>query len=153
YAGGDIKVALAFLAAIIDERALMIHGFPTSLTERLLFVQGLMAMLPPYARGEVTFSTRVDPPSIAYPHIVFHEDLIETPRYLANYHQEEIPDLSSKFPNGKLPGYSGYLLTLWEANTEHFLSAIDSMQNVAPQLLNAHQLGEGLATIAERHLL
>jgi hypothetical protein len=153
FADGDIKIALSLLAATLDERALMVHGFPPNLTERLLFVQGLMAMLPPYARGNITFSTRVDPPSIAYPHIVFHEDLIETPRYLANYHLEATPDLSSKFPNGKLPGYSGYLLTLWESNIQHFLSAIDSMKNIVPNALNSRNLGQALNTIAERHLL
>jgi hypothetical protein len=153
YAGGDIKIALALLASILDERALMVHGFPANLTERLLFVQGLMTMLPPYARGEVTFSTRVDPPSIAYPHIIFHEDLIETPRYVANFHTEAIPDLTSKFADGKLPGYSGYLLTLWQSDVEQFLSAIDSMKNITPHLLNNGHLGTGLEMIAERHML
>ncbi len=153
YAGGDINIALALLGAILDERALMVYGFAPTLMERLLFVQGLLALLPPYARAEVTFSTRVGPPSIAYPHIIFIEDLIETPRYVANYAADNIPDLNSKFPEGTLPAYCNYLLSLWDGDVTHFLRTIDSMNNVAPHLLNGHHLGTALDAIAERHLL
>lgn len=152
-AGGDIKIALAFLGAILDERALMIFGFPTNLMERLQFIQGLMAMLPPYARADVTFSTRVGPPSIAYPHIIFIEDLIETPRYVANFAVDPLPDLTKKFPDGQLPPYCRYLSSIWDGDVSRFLSTIDSMRNVAQHQLNEHQLGAALEDITERHLL
>ncbi|MFN8375420.1 MAG: hypothetical protein U0694_21400 [Anaerolineae bacterium] len=153
YAGGDIKKAVYLLAAMLDERALMIYGFAPNLTERLLFVQGLLALLPSYARAEVTFSTRVGPPSIAYPHLIFIEDLIETPRHIANYATDEAPDLSGRFQTGNLPAYCEHLLRFWDGNSAHLLSAIDAMPSAEPKLLHEHRLSEALNVMVERHKL
>jgi hypothetical protein len=150
YAGGDIERALALLAAIVDERALLVYGFAPSLAERLLFVQGLLALLPPPARADITFSTCVGPASLAYPHIIFIENLIETPRHVANYALDAAPDLRGKFPADTLPKYCVYLRTQWEGDIARFLNSIDAIET---PLLNEQHLGEALNTTAERYLL
>ncbi|NWF67884.1 MAG: hypothetical protein HXY40_02245 [Chloroflexi bacterium] len=153
YAGGDIGFALALLGAVIDDRALMVEGFTADLTQRLLFVQGLLALLPAFMRGHITFSTSVGPPSIAYPHIVFIETPQETPRYIARYHPNQHPQLIGKFPGGKLPAYSDYLLRLWQDDVAQFLEAIDSLRYAAPDSWKGQHLSQTLETMIAREIL
>jgi hypothetical protein len=57
YGKGDLSPLLIMLSAALSEQELLITRFPGTSAERLLLVQGLLMLLPVFARLEMTFTT------------------------------------------------------------------------------------------------
>jgi hypothetical protein len=57
YGQGELTLLLAMLSAALSEHGLRIRGFPGTSADRLLLVQGLLLLLPVFARLEMTFTT------------------------------------------------------------------------------------------------
>ncbi len=139
YNDGDVDRVFKLLAALLDERSLLIRGFSADVQDRLHFVQGLMMLLPSPARTEVTFATNVTTVANAQGMIVFSDDDAET---------ERLTDESLN--NLELPPYVGRLAALWDGNLQTFVGQLRTMELIAVHLMNDKSLMEGLGAVAER---
>jgi hypothetical protein len=72
--GNQISVIEPLLAAIVQGVQLIIQGAPPDLGQRVAFVQGLLALLPPSARFGVTFTTHSLPSTEIDTQIRFYSD-------------------------------------------------------------------------------
>lgn len=71
YAGGDPQRVLTLLDAALDERLLLVNDYAGDAYARAAWVQGLMALLPPAARPELTFATHTHLPTTSTARIIF----------------------------------------------------------------------------------
>ncbi len=69
-----LDVIEALLAAIIQGVQIVVKGAPTDINERISFVEGLLALLPPPARFGVTFATHTLPSTRVDAQIRFFSD-------------------------------------------------------------------------------
>jgi DNA-binding transcriptional ArsR family regulator len=69
-----IPLLQSLLSAIVETTPLVIQGAPADLDERVLFIQGLLALLPPSARFGVTFTTHSLPTTTVDAQIRFYSD-------------------------------------------------------------------------------
>ncbi len=57
YGKGDLRPLLVMLSAALSDRQILITGMPGGTADRLLLMQGLLMLLPVFARLEMTFTT------------------------------------------------------------------------------------------------
>lgn len=141
--GGEFEHALRLLGAALDDRHLLISGFPEETHARIALVQGLMALLPAQARAELTFATHIEEgkPSSAW--VVFADQAVGT-RWHANLEKGQYPDdqvLTS------LP-YIQLLRDLWQGDVDDLIERLIAVEPIADVLLTGQDLVEGLNQLA-----
>ena len=136
---------MGWLGATLQERGLMIVDYPPSASERLAFIQGLMALLPASARPDLTFSTQRHEKIMTRARMVFAGRGITTGRWVIDWAARAAPgdEVYSQ-------SYVKRLLELWDGDVPALLRAIDQMDAFAVTHTE-RSLQSSLAVAAERH--
>ena len=79
FADNGIERLLSILGAVIDERQLLIGGFPLDFRARLAFISGIQALLPGRLPAGITFASRTPDHCYSRPKIVFVDNADERP--------------------------------------------------------------------------
>lgn len=82
YTRDRLEVIESLLAAIVQGIQVVVTGAPIALTERVMFVQGLLALLPPSVRFGVTFATHAAGNVHPNAQICFWDDIVQSPESL-----------------------------------------------------------------------
>ena len=156
YGTGIVAALLRLLGAALNKKRLLIRGFPGGTEARVLLVQGLMALLPPPTRLDLTFATHVTDLAAATTRIIFSEASDETSRWIADFGTE------SSVPDDKtLPGddvlaspYVAILAAGWKGeDVSTILEPLEAMLPLVQRLTEEKPLSERLTAVAERYQL
>lgn len=145
YAGGDFLTALSLLGAALDERGLLLAGWPGGWDSRLRLAQGLMALLPAPARAELTFTTHAASAAAPAPRLAFGAAPAATPRRVAALPAAVLDDHTLLSP------YITLLADMWTGDAEAYMTALEEMDSVAELLLpGSADLNQWLIKVAGR---
>lgn len=145
YASGDFLTALSLLGAALDERGLLVAGWPGGWRGRLRLAQGLMALLPALARAELTFSTDAANVSAPAPRVIFAAAAGDTPRRVAGLPAAVLDDDTLLAP------YITLLADMWTGDPESYLTALEELDSAAEHLLSGGvHFAQGLVKVAGR---
>ncbi len=126
------------LAAIIQGSTLVIQGAPASLDDRVMFIQGLLALLPGSARFGVTFTTHSQPSSEVDVQIQFYsDDVPPAESTVFNWGTSKVGGVEVK------DAYSRYVMSQLRLDTELVIQQNMAMASIAGWRLNQ---GDSLAT-------
>ncbi len=146
YAEGDFLTALSLLGAALDERGVLLLGWPADWRERLRLAQGLMALLPAPARAELTFATHAANPAAPAPRLVF----AGAPAPGGQRRTAALPAAVLDEATLLSP-YTTLLADLWAGDAEAFMAALAEIDAAAELLLpGGADLNHGLVKVAER---
>ena len=147
--GADMPGMIQILAAALDERKLALQGYSPALDDRLELAQGLLLLLPPAARGELTFATAASASRSDAPRIIFAhpEDVVDNKRIVL-----DVSSLDGDLPDNA-PGYAQMLASLWKGDARVFIEDLRAMEQFAPALYAGKPFIEGLNALASRQAL
>ncbi|MDQ7024890.1 MAG: hypothetical protein Q9P44_04955 [Anaerolineae bacterium] len=143
-ADGDIQRLLALLGAALDG-SVIICGFPSENTQRLILIRGLALLLPKIARSHLTFSSNDSLLDGRLPRIVFSdvEGVSNTRRFDWNHSDIDASLLDN--------AYIAHLQSLWNDDIQAFVTAIKSLSALATTIMPGYLLMDGLQAVTERH--
>ena len=142
YAGGSMALVLQLLAAALDERHLLIQGFPGDTRARVTFVQGLMTLLPAHTRAELTFATRVSSGDSPNAMIIFADETLDTRRFIVDFPAGSPVDDAEDRP-ADIP-YVAMLRDLWQGDEADFMRALADLEPLATTILPGKDMLDGL---------
>ncbi|MBN2471280.1 MAG: hypothetical protein JXN59_11190 [Anaerolineae bacterium] len=136
-ANDDFKVVESVLAALIQGRQIAIVHAPLALADRLVFIQGLLTLLPVPARYGVTYTTYADRQTAGVTQIVFMAGDL-APAGAVVY------DWAARQFSGALPeeGYSRFILQQLRLDPNVAIQQVTALTRTAAWRLKQ---GEGLA--------
>lgn len=146
--GGSAAMERLFtlLDAVIDERRLLVRGAAGDLQSRLDLVQGVMLLIPPPLRSEITFSTYSPQPDKARARFVFADTDATSERWVVDLADDaggDVPESS----------YGALLRSMWHGDLKAFIAELRALELMAATRLSGEGLAEGLALVAERQTL
>ncbi|MGB1285474.1 MAG: hypothetical protein ACPG7F_02980 [Aggregatilineales bacterium] len=144
-AGGEKTLVLAWLAAALSSKRVLVR--PTTLDKSLSLVEGLMMLLPPGFRSQLTFSTYNPAISVRYPAILFSPAEDDGTRWRITSTTDIDPILLEQ-------PFIAHLATLWQSNILDFVASLRDLDRLAekllPQMPDADTLTQ-LNAITARH--
>ncbi|MBZ0296682.1 MAG: hypothetical protein K8L99_29240 [Anaerolineae bacterium] len=140
YAQGDSKKVLALLDAALDERLLLVDDFEGDYQARTAWIQGLMALLPPPARADLTFATHVTLPYPLPVRVIFTPETKPSGRWTT----------SEDLPTGLTSPYVRLLDEIWQSDSESLLHRLREAEPLAEAILPGMELNEGLNKYTEQ---
>jgi hypothetical protein len=144
--GNQTSVIEPLLAAIVQGVQLIIQGAPPDLGQRVAFVQGLLALLPPSARFGVTFTTHSLPSTEIDTQIRFYSDDVPP-------QETVIFNWASRRVTGKEldDDYSRFVISQLRLDTELVIERNMAMTSIAGWRLNrGDKLVEALGYASQR---
>lgn len=140
---GQFDHLLAVLGAALSPRGVVIRGFAPDMPSRLQLVQGLMHLLPPYARPNLSFATAVQKTASDTVRVVFSEHVSLGERFIVDLAEQEYPlDEALDTP------YIQHLRGLWTGDEAALSEAISAMNPLAEVFLNNADFNDGLEVLA-----
>ena len=141
---GDFKVLLTLLGALIDQRQLLISGFPTDFSRRLAFISSLQAMLPGKLAARITFASNSLNKSRRKPHIAFGDGDDESDAWIFDWSEPHTISEALEHP------YIDVLRLLWAGELSALAADIQRM--ALPDLADGKpgDLADDLRILAER---
>jgi hypothetical protein len=138
------KILEALLTTIVQGKRLLVTHAPTSLEERLLFIKGLLVLLPPSARYGVTFNTH-NPTAEGDAQIVFTESAQSGSNTIYDWERQDITtDLTAD-------SYSRFVISQLRLDAERVIQYNSSMTEIAGwRLSQGERLADALAYAAKR---
>lgn len=149
-AGGFERV-LRLLAAALNERGVILYGYPEDSARRVRFVQGLMALLPASLRPDFTFSTNRHEAMPTQARIVFAVRGVVSSRWPVDWEENALPAMSDVESPAAL--YLDVLQGAWQGDIPALLRVVDAMNAVSVALPPDRALNVRLAAAAERYSL
>lgn len=140
--------AFSLLSAALHERGLLIYGYPSDGEARVRMVQGLLALLPPRTRPDLTFSTNRHERTSTHARVVFAQRSVSSGRWIADWETQTFP------PDEAITSlYVRRLMALWNGDVDALLAHVDDMDSIAATVAVDKSLQTTLTAIAERHAL
>jgi hypothetical protein len=145
---GGMETLIFLLSAALSKRKLLIQGYQDDLATRLDLVQGIILLLPPVARTNMTFSTHAADSQDPTARIIFADDVDDSERIIVNIAEGKFPQID----NLRTP-YIESLYAMWNNDTKIFIEDLRAMERLASVLMADKPLLDGLNAIAERQTL
>lgn len=145
YGQGHIAPVLRLLAAALDSRQLLICAPNLSTSQRILLVEGLMALLPACARPDLTFATHLNTAQDSPARVIFASADLDTGRWMVDASIPAVLDQSLM----EQP-YIAMLHQLWQEDSEAFMRALAALEPLAEKILPPRDLNAGLTALAEQ---
>ncbi len=152
YARDGFESLLSILGAVIDERQLIISGFPLDFRLRLAFISAIQALLPGRLASCITFASHRPVKCHSSPQIVFSEDAAPDPTLNADeeaalaldWREDRIISEAADHP------YLDVLRLVWSGDAAELAADIQRMAVAEPLAARPADLSAELRGLAER---
>ena len=135
---------LTLLGAVMDERPLMIRGFPPDFSLRLAFVSGIQALVPGKLASRITYASYAPLMCRREPQLVFVDDLEDDSALIFDWRSPQIISGVLDHP------FLDVLRLLWSGDVPALASDIQRMAAKGLPLGEPGELTNGLRQLAER---
>jgi hypothetical protein len=122
---GSISLILDLLNAAIQTERLLIFGYNRPFDERLMLIQGLMALLPSCARSDMTFSTHITPPNgrAISGRVVFSSERGNPVRHVFDWEKRQF---ETELPERNM--YVEEIASAWDGKIQTVLKTVDEFE-------------------------